>query len=301
MIDIISPGPLTTVQDLGRPGYAAWGIASAGAADRGGLRLANRLVGNDEDAAAFEVLLGGASFRFGEAALIAVTGAADTLLVDGAAGRCDGPQPVAAGAVVQIPPPTQRVRSYLAVRGGLDTPPLLGSRSVDEHSGLGRPLRPGDVVPIGPSATSGPSADWTPRPSWPAGPIRLTAVLGPREDWLTPDSRSRLGAGPYVVAAESDRVGTRLDGPSLERQIHDELLSEPTVRGAIEVPPNGQPIVFGADHPTTCGYPVVAVLEPDSSDLLAQCRPGQPVIFALVRPRIRLTIASATPTPGSAA
>ncbi len=289
MIEILACGGQLTVQDLGRIGYAAWGIGPGGAADQRSLRLANRLVGNAIGAAAFEVLLGGARFRFRSAALVAITGANTRVLIDGAVGRSDGPQWIPAGAIVQLSTPTQRLRSYLAVRGGLASPAVLGSRSVDERSGLGRALRTGDVVPVGTDIASPPTVDVAPAAAWPTEPVRLQAVRGPRDDWFTEASMQLFASARYTVDAASDRIGTRLSGPSMQRCVEGELLSEPTVRGAVEVPPNGLPIVFGADHPTTCGYPVVAVLEPDSADIAAQCRPGQVVTFSLIRPQIRLT------------
>lgn len=288
MIEVQATGSLTSVQDLGRVGYASWGIAGGGAADRGSLRLANRLVGNGEGSAAFEVLLGGAALLFRQAALIAVTGAPTPLLIDGAHGSCDSPQRVPAGAVVELLPPSQQLRSYLAVRGGLATEPILGSRSVDERAGLGRPLRVGDVVPVGSDAVAAPLVDVAPRRAWPRGALALRAVRGPRDDWFTAASLARFESEPYIVDAASDRVGVRLSGPPLDRRVQRELLSEPTLRGAVEVPPDGMPIIFAADHPTTCGYPVLAVLEPESADLAAQCRPGQSVTFTLSRPRIRV-------------
>ena len=284
MIEVVGTGPQASVQDLGRVGYAAWGIAEGGAADRGSLRLANRLVGNAESAAAFELLLAGATLRFGPAAVIAVTGATAPFTVEGRAGRCDGPQLVPAGAVVRFGTPAHRLRTYVAVRGGVATDLVLGSRSTDESSGLGRALRPGDVVPVGIDVVGPPLVDVAPVPGWPEGPITLDGVVGPRDDWFTAESLDAFRRSDYTVAATSDRVGIRLDGPLLRRRDDGaELLSEPTIRGAIEVPPDGRPIVFSADHPSTCGYPVVAVLDPHSADLAAQCRPGQPVTFALTR------------------
>ena len=290
MIEVLDPGPGTTVQDLGRAGYAAWGIAPGGAADRGSLRLANRLVGNAEDAAAFEVLLGGLTVRSTDAMLVAVTGAPAAVVIDGArVGRGDGPQWVPGGARLTLRAPPHQLRSYLAVRGGLDTEVVLGSRSVDESSGIGRALRAGDTVPVGNRTVSPPKVDQAPRPAWPAGPLTLYGVVGPRDDWFTDESLARLQGQPYTVSPASDRVGVRLTGPVLRRRNRRELLSEPTLRGAVEVPVDGLPIVFAADHPTTCGYPVVAVLDPPSADLVSQCRPGQAVTFRLRRPDIRLT------------
>lgn len=284
MIEVVATGPHASVQDLGRVGYAAWGIAGGGAADRGSLRLANRLVGNAETAAAFELLLAGATLRFDRAAVIAVTGATCPFTVDRAQGRCDGPQLVPAGAVVQFGIPRQRLRTYVAVRGGLATEPLLGSRATDERSGLGRRLRAGDVVPIGIEVVGPLLVDVAPVSAWPDGVVTLQGVFGPRDDWFTAESLDVFRHGHYSVQTASDRVGIRLDGPRLRRRNDEiELLSEPTIRGAIEVPPDGLPIIFSADHPTTCGYPVVAVLDPHSADVAAQCRPGQSVTFALSR------------------
>lgn len=281
MIQVVHPGAHATVQDFGRVGYAAWGFAPGGAADRGSLALANRLVGNPDDAAAFEMLLGGATLLFHDAALIAVTGATCAVTVDRLSGRCNGPQHVPAGALVALATPQRGVRTYLAVRGGIATQPQLGSRSIDERSGLGRALRAGDLIPVGGPPTGAPAVDVAPTRAWPTEPIVLDAVLGPRDDWFTEESVRRFATESYTVGAASDRVGIRLEGLSLTRRTAAELLSEPTLRGAVEVPADGQPIVFGADHPSTCGYPVIAVLDPHSADVAAQCRPGQVVTFDL--------------------
>jgi biotin-dependent carboxylase-like uncharacterized protein len=283
VIEVLATGPHASVQDLGRVGYAAWGITGGGAADRGSLRLANRLVGNPEGAAALELLLAGATLRFDQAAVIAVTGATCRYTVDRVSGRCDGPQLVPAGAVVQFGIPSQRLRTYVAVRGGVDTEPVLGSRSTDERSGLGRALCVGDLVPIGREVVGPPLVDVAPVAGWPNEPITLQGVVGPRDGLFTDESMDLFSRGHYAVDAASDRIGIRLNGPRLWRRTEAELLSEPTIRGAIEVPPDGLPIIFSAEHPTTCGYPVIAVLDPHSADLAAQCRPGQVVTFALTR------------------
>ena len=288
VVEVVTPGPQLTVQDLGRRQWAEWGIGQGGAADRGSLRLANRLVGNREDAAAFELLLGGAALRFHHAAVVALTGAVGPFTVDGRPGRGDGPQAVLPGATIRFGTPPTRLRSYLAVRGGLATVPVLGSRSTDERSGIGRALRTGEVVELGSEMSAFPDLDVAPTPPWPAAEVRLRATLGPRDAWFTDAAIERFAASTYVVDAASNRVGVRLSGPPLDRRTDAELLSEPTIRGAIEVPGDGLPIVFGADHPTTCGYPVVAVLDPEAADRAAQCRPGQPVRFTLSRPTVRI-------------
>ncbi len=291
MIEVLNTGPGTTVQDLGRSGHAAWGISAGGAADRASLRLANRLVGNREDAAAFEVLLGGLALSFTAAATVAVTGAPVPVLLAGRPlGRIDGPQWVPAGSTLALAAPAEQVRSYVAVRGGLDTPLVLGSRSVDESSGVGHAVRAGDTIAVGTQTLGPPFVDQAPRRSWPTGPLTLNATAGPRDDWFTVDALRRFSTESYAVTTASDRVGVRLSGPPLERAADGELLSEPTLRGAVEVPADGLPIVFGPDHPTTCGYPVIAVLDPSSADLVSQCRPGQQITFRVRRPTVRLTL-----------
>jgi biotin-dependent carboxylase-like uncharacterized protein len=288
LIEIVTAGIGATVQDLGRVGYTGWGISPGGAADRGSLQLANRLVGNRDDAAAFEILLGGFAARFTTAATVAVTGAPAPVLVDRRALGSDGPTSVPAGALVRLLAPPSRLRSYLAVRGGLDTEVLLGSRSVDEASGIGRALRAGDQIAVGTDTVAPPTADLAPRAGWPSGPVVLTGTAGPHDDWFTDAALGQFAAGRYMVAPAADRIGIRLSGPALHRRHHAEVVSTATLRGAVEVPGDGQPIVFGPDHPTTCGYPVVAVLDPPSADLISQCRPGQQVTFTLRRPAIRL-------------
>jgi len=267
MIEIIEPGPLTTVQDLGRPGLAALGVPRSGAFDRAALALANRLVGNDEAAAGLEITFGGLALRGHGPLTVALTGAACAGLEFGAAVS------LPAGAVVRLGRPATGLRSYLAVRGGLDVPPVLGSRSTDTLSGLGpAPLRAGDRLPVGAAAgeVSGASAA-------PAAGGSFAMRFGPRDDWFTPAARDLLVTAEWTVRSQSDRIGLRLDGPPLERAVADELPSEPTLPGAIQVPPDGRPIVFGPDAPVTGGYPVIAVL----LDLAAaaQLRPGERLRF----------------------
>lgn len=299
--EVEDPGPRATVQDLGRPGYARLGVGRSGAADRGALRLANRLVGNPEGAAALELTLGGLRARFRAPALVAVTGApcrVDVLSnnrpddIDRTRGTGSTPEPrgdggmdapfaVRAGQSVRIGVPSHGLRSYLAVRGGIDVPPVLGSRSTDTLSGIGPAiLAAGAVLRIGAESAAFPNADLAVERRPPPGapfPIRL----GPREDWFTPEAVAALVSRPYTVRPETDRIGARLDGPVLERRSSAELAPEGMVLGALQVPPDGRPILFLADHPVTGGYPVIAVLRADGLDRAAQLRPGDPVRFRL--------------------
>jgi biotin-dependent carboxylase-like uncharacterized protein len=280
MIDVLRAGALTTVQDAGRAGNAHLGVAAAGALDGPALRLANRLVGNDEHTAALEITLTGCRLRFRGASIVAVTGArAACLTVDGRSVDAGVPVPVPAGAVLDVGPATAGVRTYLAVTGGVDVPPVLGSRSTDTLSGLGPPpLRDGDALPVG--RPQGPAAPvWFGVPPPLPDAIELRVTPGPRVDWFTGAARDTFTGATYTVSPKSNRVAARLTGPRLDRAITDELPSEGLVLGAVQVPAGGEPLVFLADHPTTGGYPVIGVVEPADLPLLAQSRPGTAVTF----------------------
>ncbi|WP_433241674.1 biotin-dependent carboxyltransferase family protein [Streptosporangium sp. CA-135522] len=294
MIEVIAPGPYATVQDLGRPGYAHLGVPHSGAADAASLRLANRLVGNPEGDAGIELTLGGARLRFTAGAWVAVTGARCPVeLVT--TGSPDGPAPriravgqcapfwAAAGAELRVGTPATGLRTYVAVRGGVETPAVMGSRSTDSLSGLGpAPLRAGATLPVGPTAALPPIiVDAAPPPAAPPGTLRV--LPGPRDDWFVPGALATLCAQPYRVSQDSNRVGVRLEGALLERARGGELPSEGMVAGALQVPPDGRPIVFLADHPTTGGYPVIAVLASADLAAAAQLRPGDRVRFRVGR------------------
>ena len=287
-IEVLSPGPLTTIQDLGRAGLAAVGVGASGAADRGSLRLANRLVGNPEDAAALELTYGGLRLRFPAAATLALTGAPCPITVDDRAAAMDSPIRVSAGQRVTVGMPSEGVRTYLAVRGGIDVAPVLGSRSTDLLSGIGPPvLEAGTRLPIGRRVEGFPNVDIAPRRSRHLGPAILGVLPGPRDDWFLPEALRTLGGSAYVVNNDSNRVGVRLDGPALKRAVHEELPSEGVVRGALQVPPDGRPILFLADHPVTGGYPVIAVVAAEDLDRAGQLRAGDAVRFRVLRQSLR--------------
>lgn len=282
MIEIVRPGPLATVQDLGRPGRAHLGVPRSGAADERAFRLANRLVGNPESAAGVEFTLGGAALRFHRSAWIAVTGAPLPLRINGRAYGSNAPCHVPMGGLVEFGMPLSGLRSYLAVRGGVVVDMVLGSRSTDLLSGLGpAPLSPGDRIPVGSSEGCGDIAvDIAPAPPLPETPV-LRIMPGPRDAWFAGDAIAVLTSTAYVVSPDSNRVGVRLDGPPLARVREGELGSEGVVTGSLQVPPSGTPIIFLADHPTTGGYPVVAVLASTDVADAAQLRPGQRLRFRL--------------------
>lgn len=281
-LHVLATGPLTLVQDRGRPGFAHLGVARAGALDTPAAELANRLVGNDPDAAVLEVVLGGLELRADAAGWVAVTGAPAPLVVDGAARSHGRPEWLPAGATLRLGRPPAGVRSYVAVAGGIAVEPVLGSRSTDTLAWVGPPrVAAGTTLPVGPPRAEPRPLD-VPHPRRP-GPLRLLA--GPRADWFTADALEVLCGGPYVVEADSNRIGLRLDGPAPSRVRDAELPSEGMVLGAVQVPPSGRPVVFLADHPPTGGYPVIAVVHPDDLWRCAQLRPGEQVRFTRDRRR----------------
>lgn len=286
-IRVVAAGPLTTVQDLGRPGYAAIGVSGSGALDRGAIRLANRIIGNPEGAAGLEISAGGFSASFDTDAWIAVTGAWGDVRVAGQPIDPNHPVAVPAGSLLGIGPARSGLRYYLAVRGGIDVPPVLGSRSRDVLSGIGpAPVADGDLLPVGEQPTLPvPSFDIAPWSPPPLGAVEVPLLVGPREDWFPDAALDQLFATTWTFGAASNRVGARLEGPPLRRVDRGELPSEGMVAGAIQVPPSGQPTVLLADHPVTGGYPVIAVVASAALDVFAQLRPGQQLRFRHARLR----------------
>ncbi len=284
VVEVTRVGGVVTVQDAGRPGHRDVGVGAAGAADRGACALANRLVANPPGAAALEVVFGGLGLRAGDdlaaPLLVALTGAPAPATVDGRPVGHHALVVLRAGQELRLGAPPSGLRTYLAVRGGIDAPAELGSRSTDTLSGLGpAPLRPGDVLAVGPEPRDLPLVDVAPVAVPGDGPVVLRAVPGPRADWAA-DLRDLERTG-WTASARGDRVGVRLEGGPLRRLDRGELPSEGLVRGAVQVPPGGEPVLFGADHPVTGGYPVVAVVRDADLDRAAQLRPGQPVRFRL--------------------
>ncbi|MFR9803982.1 biotin-dependent carboxyltransferase family protein, partial [Pseudonocardia sp. RS010] len=271
MIEVLDAGPQALVQDLGRPGLAAIGVGRSGAADRASLCLGNRLVANDDEGAAgIEILLGGFAARAARDLLIALTGAPAPATVDG--------RPVAHHALVRLRrgqelrlgPPPCGLRTYLCVRGGIAVPPVLGSRSTDVLSGIGpEPLDKGAELPVGPEPRAYPVIDFAPVAPPAAGPVTLRAVGGPHAEHAV--EPGALATARWVASGRTDRVGMRLEGAVLEvAEGAGSLPSEGLARGAIQLPPGGEPVVFLADHPVTGGYPVIAVLRDRDVDRAAQ-------------------------------
>jgi biotin-dependent carboxylase-like uncharacterized protein len=289
-LEILRTGPLALIEDLGRPGFAHLGVTGSGAADHHSHTLANRLVANPADRATVEVTFGGFAARVhGDGIDIAVTGADTTPTVNGIPFGTNSIQHLGDGDVLALGNPRSGVRTYLAVRGGIDAAPVLGSRSYDVLSATGpAPLQPGDVLTVGAPTRAYPEVDQAPVAAIENTTVELSVVPGPRDDWLTdPDA---LVHTDWVASDRSDRVGMRLTGAALAHRWPDrQLPSEGATRGSIQVPPNGLPVILGPDHPVTGGYPVAGVVAAADLDKVAQIRPGQQVRLHWARTRSAAT------------
>ncbi|REE85107.1 antagonist of KipI [Paenibacillus taihuensis] len=305
-LTVIKPGFHTTVQDLGRPGWRHGGIPEGGAMDSIALRIANLLARNAQGAAALELTLTGPQLRLEQDTLLAVTGAEMAPTLD------DEPIPqwrpiwAAAGAVLAFGQAASGCRAYVAVAGGIDAAPALGSRSTDTRAGIGgiagRPLRRGDALPCGSGA--GAAKAWGSRPKWAApawfaapprtllasrsssgstaGTTVLRVVPGAEYGQFREAARTAFMRERYRVAPASDRMGVRLDGPPLETSDSAELLSHGVIAGTIQVPHGGTPIILAADCQTTGGYPKIAHVISADLPVLAQCSPGDWLTFTEV-------------------
>ena len=274
-LHVRATGPSVLVQDLGRPGWAHLGVPRSGALDLPAAGLSNRVVGNEVGAACLEVLLG-LELSTERAVWVAVTGAPCEVLVDGRQREFGQAVWVPHEGTLRLGRPSSGLRTYVAVAGGIAIEPVLGSRSTDTLGHVGPPpVLVGDSLPVGDPVRTPLPVD-TPRPPS-AGPLRL--LPGPRADRVAGDAVALLCRTSYTVSPDSDRVGLRLLGDPLPLSTATELPSEGMVLGAVQVPPDGRPVVFLADHPTTGGYPVVAVADPRDLWQCAQLRPGETVSF----------------------
>ncbi|MFG2265968.1 biotin-dependent carboxyltransferase family protein [Streptomyces sp. NPDC048720] len=282
---VVRAGALTTVQDRGRPGYAHLGVPRSGALDPRAAALVNRLAGNPADAAVLETTVNGCALRPRSTVTVAVAGAPCPVTVAGRPVAWGAPVTVPAGELLEVGTAVAGLRAYVAVSGGIAVEPVLGSRSRDLLSGLGpAPLTDGAVLPLGVPAGPPARVDPVPQPGPPAELV-LRVTTGPRDDWFTAGALRTLTTRAYRVSPASNRIGLRTEGPALERARQGELPSEGMVLGAVQVPPDGSPVVFLADHPTTGGYPVIAVVRAADLPAAAQAVPGTPVRFVAVRRR----------------
>lgn len=292
-VEVIKPGLLSSLQDGGRRGYASLGLGRSGAMDEPARLLANALVGNAGDDAVLEITLAGPTLQFTQDAVIALTGGIIEARADGQAlppwTRCFLP----AGTQLRLGGMRHGCRSYLAVRGGFDVPPVLGSRSTDLHAGIGpldgKALQAGDTLPIGahddahgfPSTRGVQALRWglDPQPWLDYARAPLTLLRGHHYEALDDASQRALFAQTFAVSKDSNRTGSRIDGPRLALREPLELISEATLPGTLQLPPSGQPILLLAEAPVTGGYPRIGQLAAVDLPRLAQRRPGDSLCF----------------------
>lgn len=282
------PGPLTTVQDLGRTGYLAEGICPSGAMDIPAARAANALVGNAPGAAVLEMTLQGITARFEADACIALAGADMPATLDGV------PMPryqavlARAGAVLACGFAASGCRAYLAVSGGIAVPPVLGSRSTHVRASLGghegRALRAGDLLPVGPCRGALPIGKGMQPPPAPPDPLTIRVTDGPQRGLFTRAEMQALLAAEFRVSPQSDRMGIRLDSPPLRFAAPVDIISDCVPPGAVQLPASGQPIILLADRQTTGGYAKPCVVIAADLPLLAQARPGTRLRLAHIPP-----------------
>lgn len=287
-VEVVRTSMQLLVQDVGRPGHAALGVSASGAADRMAMRDANRTVGNTSGAAVLESV-GGAKLRFHGDGVAAVTGAKGELTLTDGAGLArtvshGAPFATVEGDELRLGHPSHGLRYVIGMRGGVEAASALGSRSSDTLAGLGpAALSAGDVLAVGDAGTSAvdPVASTRTLPA-PGDNVELEITLGPRDDWFTASALDNLLTQEWEVTPRSDRVGIRLHGDvPLERATAGELPSEGAVTGAIQVPADGQPVLFLADHPLTGGYPIIGALTDRCLDLAAQLPPGVRIRFRI--------------------
>ncbi|MFK2905188.1 biotin-dependent carboxyltransferase family protein [Dyella ginsengisoli] len=290
---VLQAGLLTTVQDGGRPGHAALGLGRAGVMDRPAWRLGNALVGNAGDEAVLEITLRGPVLVIERATRLALTGAPIDARLDDIAlppwTAVDAP----AGSTLRLGGMRQGCRSYLALRGGIATEPVLGSRSEDLHAGIGplggRALRAGDVLPIGATPDLAPVRAVTvrrwgvdPQPWFDFAMTPIALLPGSHVDALDDDARRQLHGARFRLSASSNRTGSRLDGPALHLRAPLELISAAVLPGTVQLPPSGRPIVLMAEAPVTGGYPRIGQVAAADLPRMAQRRPGDAVCFEAV-------------------
>jgi antagonist of KipI len=291
---VIKPGMLTTVQDRGRWGYQSRGVPVAGPMDPVAHRLANAIAGNPPEAALLEITLLGPEITFDDARTIAVAGAEFELSIDGTDVPMHAPVPVPASARLRFGRRLRGARAYLAVEGGIASPPTLGSRSTHVISGMGgvegRPLRSGDRLPLGPRTerlriSRGPALPIVPILSASSGPARLRVLPGPQQDLFAADALDILQSAPYTMAQNSDRMGFRLEGPTLPHAGSADIISDATPLGVLQVPASGQPILLMADRQTSGGYPKIATLITADLAVAGQLAPGDRIAFEVCTSR----------------
>lgn len=298
MITVIKPGLLTTVQDLGRPGYQQYGVVVGGALDGFSTRVANLILGNADSAAVLEMAQTGPELRFERETLVAWCGADFDARIGVESLPRDRPVRIAAGETLSFGFARTGLRAWLAVAGGVDVPLVLGSRSTYRRAGIGgfqgRPLSAGDSLVAGESgersrqllaelrAAGRRASGWTVRPQTLGGPVTarvMRAVIGPEWDWFTQDAQRAFFSAEWRATKEADRMGVRLQGPALELVKPREMISSAVNTGVVQVPSAGQPIVLLPSRQSVGGYPRLAAVAAVDVGRFTQLRPGDAVHF----------------------
>ncbi len=283
-------GFLSSLQDAGRFAKRALGIGQSGAFDLPALHLANALCGNPPNTCALEITLIGPTLLFEQDSLIAVTGAPFSLFIDEQPAPMWAPLLVKAGSRLRLTRPPTGCRGYLAVHGGIDVAPVLDSRSTDLNAALGplqgRALQKGTQLPLRSlppmAGVSQSSLRWSlnPLPWFSANPqLPLRLLPGAHRAQLDKASMTRLFSEEFTLSNDSNRVGLRLEGVSLVRQVQTDILSEATLPGAVQLPPSGQAIIFGPEGPVSGGYPRIGQVAAVDFPRLAHYRPGDRLCF----------------------
>lgn len=285
-VEVLSPGLQTTVQDLGRWGYQATGIAVAGPMDPFAHRLANALAGNPKSAATLEVAIVGPVLRFDESRVIAVAGATFDLILDAQQVPCETPLAVRPGSVLRFGARRRGARAYLAIAGGIGTVPVLGSRATHVPTATGgfegRALRRGDRLPLGPATMAGRPPRFRRVDADAGDPVPVARVLpGPELDRFPAEALDVLVSAPYHVSVQSDRMGFRLEGPALPLSgVRADIISDAVPVGTIQVPASGQPLLLMADRQTAGGYARIATVITADLGIVGQACPGDRVRFS---------------------
>jgi antagonist of KipI len=287
VIQVQSPGLLSTVQDLGREGFGPLGVSASGAADAISLRLGNRLLGNPEGAAALEMTLLGGTFLFPQGAIIALTGSDFAATLDGSPLALWTSVEVKLGQTLHVGATRSGARCYLCVQGGIIVKPFLGSASTHLLSGLGghegRALRKGDVLHIGPATASFRKKSITPQALQHLSPRKVLRVTpGPQSDWFPESSRQLFYKRAYHVAEESNRMGLRLEGQHVTQRSSEEMITEGVSIGAVQITAAGLPIILFVEQQTTGGYAKIANVISADLHSLGQLRPRDEIRFEQV-------------------
>lgn len=287
IFEVTQPGALTTVQDLGRFGYQQFGVPTSGALDNYAFRIGNLLVGNNEGAASLEITLFGCQLCALHDTSMAITGADLSATINGKPAPAWESLLIKRGEVLSFSKLKSGCRAYLAVAGGISVPEVMKSASTFVRAGIGglngRPLRQGDILSANersaPSTAARMPAEYVPVYG---NRIELRVILGPQDDYFTDKGKSTFLNSEYIVSAQADRMGYRLEGPRIQHLSGADIISDGIPLGAIQVPGDGLPIILLADRQTTGGYTKIATTASVDMPKVAQAKPGDRIRFPQV-------------------